>query len=170
VVILGIDPGVATVGFGIISETGGNPKPKRYGVISTPAGMRLALRLKQINSDVAELIKTFKPDAIAVEELFFNTNQKTAVSVAHGRAAVILAGEEYGIPMFEYTPLQVKKAVAGYGRATKSQVMEMVKRLLSLEQIPKPDDAADALAIAICHARYANSLLNIKGENICSTI
>ena len=169
-VILGIDPGVATVGFGIISETGGNPKPKRYGVISTPAGMRLALRLKQINSDVAELIKTFKPDAIAVEELFFNTNQKTAVSVAHGRAAVILAGEEYGIPMFEYTPLQVKKAVAGYGRATKSQVMEMVKRLLSLEQIPKPDDAADALAIAICHARYANSLLNIKGENICSTI
>jgi len=132
--------------------------------------MRLALRLKQINSDVSELIETFKPDAIAVEELFFNTNQKTAVAVAHGRAAIILAGEEHGIPMFEYTPLQVKKAVAGYGRATKTQVMEMVKRLLSMEQIPKPDDAADALAIAICHARFANSLLNNQGENICSTI
>ena len=169
-VILGIDPGVATVGFGIISETGGIPKPKRYGVISTPAGMRLALRLKQINNDVSELIQTFKPDAIAVEELFFNTNQKTAVSVAHGRAAIILAGEEYGIPMFEYTPLQVKKAVAGYGRATKKQVMEMVKRLLSMDQIPKPDDAADALAIAICHARYANSLMNLEGGSKCSTI
>ena len=169
-VILGIDPGIATVGFGIISETGGVIKPKRYGVISTPAGVRLALRLQQINNDVSELIETFKPDAIAVEELFFNTNQKTAVSVAHGRAAVILAGEKYGIPMFEYTPLQVKKAVTGYGRAPKKQVMEMVKRLLSMEQIPKPDDAADALAIAICHARFASSLLNIKGENICSTI
>jgi len=169
-IVLGIDPGVATVGFGIISETGGNPKYKSCGVITTPAGMRLALRLKQISEDVTELIKTFKPDAIAVEELFFNTNLKTAVAVAHGRAAVILAGEEFGIPMFEYTPLQVKKAVAGYGRASKTQVMEMVKRLLGLDKIPKPDDAADALAIAICHARFANSLMNIKGENICSTI
>jgi len=169
-VILGIDPGVATVGFGIISEKGGTPKLKRYGVISTPAGMRLALRLKQINSDVSELIKIFKPDAIAVEELFFNKNLKTAVAVAHGRAAVILAGEDHGIPMFEYTPLQVKKAVAGYGHATKKQIMEMVKRLLEMEQPPKPDDAADALAIAICHARFANSLLNIEGGNVCSTI
>jgi len=169
-IVLGIDPGVATVGFGIISEKGGVPIPKRYGVISTPAGMRLALRLKQINTDVSELIETFKPDAIAVEELFFNTNQKTAVSVAHGRAAILLAGEKHGIPMFEYTPLQIKKAVAGYGRATKKQVMEMVKRLLDLEKIPKPDDAADALAIAICHARFANSLLNIEGGNVCSTI
>ena len=168
--ILGIDPGVATVGFGIISEIRGNIKPKRYGVISTPAGMRLALRLKQINDDVSELIKIFKPDALAVEELFFNTNLKTAVSVAHGRAAIILAGEEHGIPMFEYTPLQVKKAVAGYGRATKKQVMDMVKRLLELEQIPKPDDAADALAIAICHARFATSLMNVEGGNVCSTI
>ena len=169
-VVLGIDPGVATVGFGIISETGGTPKYKSCGVITTPAGMRLALRLKQINDDVTELIKTFRPDAIAVEELFFNTNQKTALAVAQGRAAIILAGEEQGIPMFEYTPLQVKKAVTGYGRATKKQVMEMVKRLLKLEKIPKPDDAADALAIAICHARFANSLLNIKGGSECSTI
>jgi len=169
-IVLGIDPGVATVGFGIISEKDGIHKPKRYGVISTPAGMRLALRLKQINTDMSELIQTFKPDAIAVEELFFNTNQKTALSVAHGRAAVLLAGEAHAIPMFEYTPLQVKKAVAGYGRATKKQVMEMVKRLLELEQIPKPDDAADALAIAICHARFAASLMNIEGRNVCSTI
>jgi len=169
-VVLGIDPGVATVGFGIISETGGIPKPKRYGVITTPAGMRLALRLKQINNDVSELIKAFKPDAIAVEEMFFNTNQKTAVSVTHGRAAIILAGEEFGIPMFEYTPLQVKKAVAGYGRASKKQVMEMVRRLLTMDQVPKPDDAADALAIAICHARFANSLMNVNGGNVCSTI
>jgi len=168
--VLGIDPGVATVGFGIINETGGVLKPKRYGVISTKAGTRLALRLKQINEDVSELINIFKPDAIAVEELFFNTNLKTAVSVAHGRAAIILAGEKHGIPMFEYTPLQVKKAVVGYGRASKNQVMEMVKRLLAMDQIPKPDDAADALAIAICHARFANSLMNIKGELICSTI
>jgi len=169
-VVLGIDPGVATVGFGIISETGGVPKPKRYGIITTPAGMRLALRLKQINNDVSELIQMFKPDAIAVEELFFNTNQKTAVSVAHGRAAIILAGEEHGIPMFEYTPLQVKKAVTGYGRASKNQVMEMVKRLLAMDQVPKPDDVADALAIAICHARFANSLMNVNGGNVCSTI
>ena len=169
-VILGIDPGVATVGFGIISETGGVLKPQRHGVITTPAGMRLALRLTQIRNDVSELITKFKPDAMAVEELFFNTNLKTAISVAHGRAAVILAGEERGIPMFEYTPLQVKKAVAGYGHATKKQVMDMVKRLLSLEQTPRPDDAADALAVAICHARTANSLLNLERGESCSTI
>ncbi|MCL2227473.1 MAG: crossover junction endodeoxyribonuclease RuvC, partial [Oscillospiraceae bacterium] len=122
--ILGIDPGVATVGFGVIREVGGAQKPQRYGVITTPAGMRLALRLTQIKADVSELIATFKPDAIAVEELFFNTNLKTGIAVAHGRAAIILAGEEHGIPMYEYTPLQVKKAVAGYGQATKVQVMD----------------------------------------------
>jgi len=169
-IILGIDPGVATVGFGVISETGGVPEPVRYGVISTPAGQRLALRLVRIHDDVSELISTFKPDAIAVEELFFNTNLKTAISVAHGRAAVILAGEKFGIPMFEYTPLQVKKAVGGHGRAEKKQVMDMVKRLLLLDSVPQPDDAADALAVAICHARFANSLLSIKGGGACSTI
>jgi len=168
--ILGIDPGVATVGFGIIRENGGIQKPLRYGVITTPAGMRLALRLMQIKADVAQLITTFKPDAIAVEELFFNTNLKTGIAVAHGRAAIILAGEEHGIPMFEYTPLQVKKAVVGHGHATKKQVMDMVRRLLSMEIAPKPDDAADALAIAICHARTANSLLNITSESVKSTI
>lgn len=169
-IILGIDPGVATVGFGVISESGGAPKMRRYGAITTPPGIRLALRLTQIYGDVAELIATFKPDAIAVEELFFNTNQKTAVAVAHGRAAVILAGEKYGVPMYEYTPLQIKKAIAGYGRATKKQMMEMVRRLLSIDQAPTPDDAADALAVAICHARFSNSLMNIEGESVCSTI
>ena len=169
-IILGIDPGVATVGFGIISESGGVPKAVRHGVISTPAGQRLALRLAQIKTDVTELIAAFKPDAIAVEELFFNTNLKTAVSVAHGRAAVILAGEERGIPMFEYTPLQVKKAVVGYGRASKKQVIDMVQRLLAMEQPPQPDDTADALAVAICHARVSNSLMNLEGGGVCSTI
>jgi len=169
-IILGIDPGVATVGFGIISESGGVPSPRRHGVITTPAGMRLALRLTQIHNDVSELILSFRPDVIAVEELFFNTNLKTAIAVSHGRAAVILAGEKLGVPMYEYTPLQIKKAVAGYGRASKKQVMDMVMRLLSLNDIPRPDDAADALAIAICHARSANSLLNLEGRNTCSTI
>ena len=169
-IILGIDPGVATVGFGIISESGGLLKPRRYGVITTPAGMRLALRLTQIKNDISELITTFKPDTIAVEELFFNTNLKTAVAVAHGRAAVILAGEENSVPMFEYTPLQIKKALVGYGRATKKQVMDMVRRHLALDEAPKPDDAADALAVAICHARFSNSLLNLESGNVRSTI
>jgi len=169
-IILGIDPGVATVGFGIISETGGVPEARRYGVLTTPAGIRLALRLAQIHSDVSELITAFKPDSIAVEELFFNTNLKTAIAVAHGRAAVIMAGEKHGVPMYEYTPLQVKKAVVGYGRASKKQVMDMVRRLLSMDQPPKPDDAADALAVAICHARFSNSLMNLEGGTACSTI
>ena len=169
-IILGIDPGVATVGFGIIKVKAGTPKLIRYGVVTTSAKMRLSLRLKQIHDDVAELIKLFEPDAIAVEELFFNSNQKTGIAVAHGRAAVLLSGQEHGIPMYEYTPLQVKKAIAGYGRAPKKQMMDMVRRLLEMEQIPKPDDAADALAIALCHARVANSGMNFKGGDICSTI
>ena len=169
-VILGIDPGVATVGFGVICDAEGSQKPLRYGVIETASGIRLALRLTQIRDGVRELITTFKPDALAVEELFFNTNLKTAIAVAHGRAAVILAGEELGVPMYEYTPLQVKKAVVGYGHATKTQVIDMVRRLLSMAKAPKPDDAADALAIALCHAQCAKSLLSIEGGTACSTI
>jgi len=168
--ILGIDPGVATVGFGIISSSGGITKLQRYGIITTPAGIRLAIRLTQIHNDIRELISTFKPDAIAVEEIFFNTNLKTAIAVSHGRAAVILAGEQLGVPMYEYTPLQVKKAVVGYGHATKNQVMDMVRRLLAMDKAPKPDDAADALAVALCHAQCAKSLLNIEGGTACSTI
>jgi crossover junction endodeoxyribonuclease RuvC len=169
-IILGVDPGIATVGFGVIRAEGSHQTLIRCGVIRTASSNRLALRLKQIHDDLCELIDMYKPDAIAIEELFFNTNLKTGISVAHGRGVLILAGEEHGIPMFEFTPLQVKQTVAGYGRAGKKQVMEMVRRLLSMDEIPRPDDAADALAIAICHARVANSLLNINGGGICSTI
>ena len=166
---MGIDPGIAAVGFGIVRAQGSAVSRVTHGVISTEAGTRLALRLHRIFIDAGELIDAFKPDALAVEELFFNTNQKTALSVAHGRAAVILAGEERGVPMFEYTPLQVKHAVTGYGRAQKKQVMEMVRRLLDLREVPRPDDAADGLALAICHARVNHSLINTGGSE-CSTI
>ena len=141
------------------------------GAVTTEAGLPLSVRLSQIYKDVVSLIEMFKPDAIAIEELFFNTNLKTGISVAHGRGVIILAGENCGIPMYEYTPLQVKQAVAGYGRAEKKQVMEMVRRLLNMKEVARPDDASDALAIAICHARYTNSILNLDGGNsVCSTI
>ena len=169
-VILGIDPGIATVGFGVIRAEANRIKPVRYGVITTPPGLRLALRLQQIYRDTCQIIDTFKPDAIAVEELFFNTNITTGIAVAHGRGVAILAGEEKGVPMFEYTPLQVKQCITGYGRAEKKQVMEMVRRLLNLDSVAKPDDASDALAIAICHSRFAGSLMNLDGGNVCSTI
>ena len=169
-VILGIDPGIATVGFGVIRAEGSAQEVIRYGAVTTPAGLRLSARLRQIHGDVCELIDTFRPDAIAIEQLFFNTNITTGIAVAHGRGVVILAGEEKGVPMFEYTPLQVKLAIAGYGRAEKKQMMEMVCRLLELKSVPRPDDAADALAIAICHARFANSVMNLGGNGTCSTI
>jgi len=169
-IILGVDPGIATVGFGLIQASGSRQSLLRCGVIRTPAGIRLALRLKQIHDDVSELLDLYRPDAIAVEELFFNTNLKTGISVAHGRGVLILAGEQRNVPMFEYTPLQVKQTVAGYGRAGKKQVMEMVRRLLSMDEVPRPDDAADALAVAICHARVSQSLMNINGGTVCSTI
>ena len=168
--ILGIDPGIATVGFGIVESSGSSLRMIRYGAITTPPELRLAARLKQIYDDVQELIRTFHPDAVSVEELFFNTNITTGISVAHGRGVILLAAETMSVPLFEYTPLQVKQAVAGYGHADKHQVMEMVRRLLNMKQTPKPDDAADALALAICHSRFAGSLLNIGGGNTCSTI
>jgi crossover junction endodeoxyribonuclease RuvC len=167
---MGIDPGIATVGFGVIDMVGGGQKLVSCGVIKTPPEQRLARRLRQIFADLQELIGKFSPDCMVVEELFFNTNLKTAVSVAHGRGVAILAGEMRGVPMYEYTPLQVKQAVTGYGRADKKQVMEMVRRLLGMAQTPSPDDAADALAVAICHARFSGSLINIKGDDECSTI
>ncbi|MBR7081843.1 MAG: crossover junction endodeoxyribonuclease RuvC [Oscillospiraceae bacterium] len=170
-VILGIDPGIATVGFGVIETDGCRQRFIRCGAITTPAHVSLSARLFQIYNDLTELIKMFKPDAVAVEELFFNTNITTGISVAHGRGVILLAGEMSGVPMFEYTPLQVKQAITGYGRADKRQMMEMVRRLLNLKEAAKPDDASDALAIAICHARFAGSLLNINGGNEeCSTI
>jgi crossover junction endodeoxyribonuclease RuvC len=170
VVICGIDPGIATIGFGVINAEGSRQTLLRYGAITTPAGMRLASRLEQIYNDMLALLDMFHPDAVAIEELFFNTNLTTGISVAHGRGVILLACEQKKIPMYEYTPLQVKQAIAGYGRAEKKQVMEMVRRLLGMQAIPRPDDAADALAISICHARFANSLLNVGGGDICSTI
>ena len=170
-IILGIDPGIATVGFGVIESKGAECRLIRCGVITTSAGLRLSVRLSHIYHDMTALIDTFRPDAIAIEELFFNTNLKTGISVAHGRGVLILAGEESGVPMFEYTPLQIKQAITGYGRAGKKQMMEMVKRLLGLNDFAKPDDASDALAIAMCHARNANSLLSQNGgKGACSTI
>jgi crossover junction endodeoxyribonuclease RuvC len=168
--ILGIDPGIATVGFGVIDVSGAKTAHIAHGVIETPAGERLSLRLYNINKDVSELIRIYRPDEIAVEELFFNTNLTTGISVAHGRSAAILAGEAAGIPMYEYTPLEVKKAIAGYGRAEKPQVMEMTRRLLALAAVPRPDDAADALAIALCHARHAGSGLAGLGAQVRKTI
>ena len=159
-VILGIDPGVATIGFGLIRAERGKNTLLQYGVITTPPGIPLSERLLQISNDMEQLIETFRPDEMAVEELFFSKNITTGIAVAHGRGVILLAAEKLGIPVFEYTPMQVKQSVVGYGKAEKKQVMLMTQRLLNMREIPKPDDAADALAIAICHSRAATSLLN----------
>lgn len=161
-VILGIDPGVATIGFGVIEASRQGNTLIQYGTITTPPGIPLSNRLLQIFDDMEELIHTFHPDEMAVEELFFNTNITTGISVAHGRGVILLAAEKLGVPIYEYTPMQVKRAVVGFGKAEKKQVMLMTQRLLHMTQIPRPDDAADALAIAICHSRSATSLLNTE--------
>ena len=158
--ILGIDPGVATIGFGVVDAERGNQQLVRYGVITTPAGIPLSSRLYQISQDMSELIAQFTPDEAAVEELFFTKNITTGIAVAHGRGVLLLELERAGVPVYEYTPMQVKQAVVGYGKAEKRQVMAMTARLLKMKEIPRPDDAADALALAICHARAATSLLN----------
>ena len=150
--ILGIDPGFAIVGFGVIDYIGNKFKVIDYGAVTTEAHTPIFDRYKIIYDDVVEIIARTKPDCLAIEELFFNTNTTTAMKVAEARGIIILAAINAGIPVFEYTPLQVKQAVTGYGRADKNQVQQMVKVLLNLEKIPKPDDTADALAIAICHA------------------
>ncbi len=160
--ILGIDPGVATIGFGLIEATRSRQVLLEYGVITTPAGLPLSRRLLQISEDITELLAQFKPDEAAVEELFFSKNITTGIAVAHGRGVLLLEAERSGVPVYEYTPMQVKQAVAGYGGADKKQVMLMTQRLLKMKQIPRPDDAADALAIAICHGRSATSLLNTE--------
>lgn len=161
-VILGIDPGIATVGFGIVESHRSQCRAIQYGVLSTPAGLPLSRRLTMIYEDMQELIHTFHPDEMAVEELFFTKNITTGIAVAHGRGVILLAAEKLGVPIFEYTPMQVKQAVVGYGGAEKKQVMLMTQRLLGMKEIPRPDDAADALAIAICHSRAATSLLNTE--------
>lgn len=157
--ILGIDPGYATIGFGLVEADRGQVHMVTYGAITTPAGIPLSRRLYQISVDMEELISQVKPDVVVVEELFFNTNITTGIAVAHGRGVILCAAEKCGIPLYEYTPSQVKVAVTGYGKAEKQQVMDMTKRLLKLKSIPRPDDAADALALALCHARSFTSRL-----------
>ena len=158
-VILGIDPGLATVGFGVLDYTRGSFKAIDYGAVLTPAGMPLEERLLEIYRGITELCETYKPDAVSIEELFFNDNRKTAVTVCEARGVILLAVHKCNVPIFEYTPLQVKQAVTGYGRAEKKQIMYMVKTLLKLESEPKPDDTADALAAAICHIYSSSSML-----------
>ena len=161
--ILGIDPGIAIVGFGLIEAERGQTRLLNYGAITTPAGLPLARRLVQIEQDMDELIAQLKPDAIAVEELFFSNNITTGIAVAHGRGIILCTAEKSGVPLYEYTPMQVKQAVVGYGGADKHQVMEMTRRILKMEKVARPDDAADAIAIALCHARSSTSLLAQKG-------
>ena len=168
--ILGIDPGIAIVGFGLIESDRGAMRMLQYGAVTTEAGLPLATRLVQIEDDMRALIQQLRPDEIAIEELFFSKNITTGIAVAHGRGVVLCTAERLGVPIFEYTPMQVKQAVVGYGLAEKRQVMDMTKRLLKLKAVPKPDDAADALAIAICHARSATSLLRRKDPHVKETV
>ena len=154
--ILGIDPGFAIVGYGAVECVEGRFSPISYGAITTPAHTLIENRLKEIYDCMTELIKTHRPDCIAIEELFFNTNRRTAVDVCQARGVILLSAVNAGINVDEYTPLQIKQAVVGYGRAEKQQVQYMVKLLLGLDKTPRPDDAADALAAAICHGSCAS--------------
>ncbi|MCH5210153.1 MAG: crossover junction endodeoxyribonuclease RuvC [Oscillospiraceae bacterium] len=163
-VIIGIDPGYAIVGVGVVEYIGNKFRTLEYGAITTPAGMPTTERLKKIYAEITMYADKYKPDAMAIEELFFNSNQKTAINVAQARGVLLTAIANKDIPIFEYTPLQVKQSVTGYGRADKKQIQTMVKMLLGLNAIPKPDDAADALAIAICHA-HSNKMNNMFGIN-----
>ena len=168
--IMGIDPGIATIGFSVLDQVGNRYSLVKCGVITTPAHFSLSSRLDRIYDDLSELFEMFKPDCVSIEELFFNTNITTGIAVAHGRGVILLACQKHGVKIYEYTPLQVKQSVVGYGRAEKKQVMEMVRRILNLAAVPRPDDAADAVAIALCHARSATSLLQKEGYNECYTI
>ena len=159
-IIIGIDPGYAITGFGVLEYEGNHFKLIESGSIQTKAGIPLPTRIAKIYDDMNALIEKYKPDAIAIEELFFNRNTTTAIGVAQGRGAVLIAAAKTSTPIYEYTPLQVKQAVVGYGRAEKKQVISMVTMLLGLPKPPKPDDTADALAIAICHGHCGSSKLS----------
>ena len=159
--IIGIDPGYAIVGFGIIEYSRSKFTTIDYGAITTPAGMDFNARLLEIYNDLCYVLDKYKPEFLAIERLYFTTNQKTAIDVAQARGIVLLAAKQRDIQIFEYTPLQVKQSVTGYGKAVKKQVQEMTKNILSLPEIPKPDDTADALAIAVCHAHAYGSQLRI---------
>lgn len=150
--ILGIDPGIAIVGIGVLQKQGSRLLPLQYGKITTESGISVPERLLKISQDLDIILDALKPDEVAIEKLFFNKNTKTAMTVAEARGAILLTISRRGLPIAEYTPLQVKQSVCGYGGADKNQVQQMVKSMLNLAEVPKPDDTADALAIAICHA------------------
>ncbi len=157
--ILGIDPGYGITGFGLVEAERNRFSLLRCGAITTPAGMDFSARLEIIYEDMRKLLELAKPDAVAIEELFFGQNVTTGIGVAQSRGVILLAVRQAGVQVYQYKPMQVKQAVVGYGNATKHQVMDMTKRILNLSQVPKPDDAADAVAIALCHARSSTSLL-----------
>ncbi|MFU0832738.1 MAG: Crossover junction endodeoxyribonuclease RuvC [Oscillospiraceae bacterium] len=156
-VILGIDPGYAIVGYGLIRAQGGRFVPLEHGAIETHAGEDFCIRLQTIYNGVRAVTAKWHPDAVSIEKLYFQNNQKTAIGVAEARGVILLAAHQSGAKVYEYTPLQVKLAVTGYGQAKKPQVMEMTRRLLCLKEVPKPDDTADALAMAVCHGQAAGS-------------
>lgn len=149
--ILGVDPGIAILGYGLVKYEANRFTVIDYGAITTDAGINMSARLTIIYDRLIDIIERYNPDAFAIEELFFNKNIKTALTVGHARGVAVLAGSKSGVQVYEYTPLQVKQAVVGYGRADKNQMQQMVKVILNLGEIPKPDDVADALAVAICH-------------------
>ncbi len=163
--ILGIDPGYGITGFGLIEAERNQFRLLRCGAITTPAGMDFSARLEIIYNDMTELLKVAQPDQVAIEELFFGQNVTTGIGVAQSRGVILLAIRQAGLEVSQYKPMQVKQAVVGYGNATKHQVMDMTKRILGLSQMPKPDDAADAIAIALCHARSSTSLLATLNRN-----
>lgn len=158
-VILGIDPGYAIVGYGVIQAQMGRYRPLEYGAITTQAGQVFEDRLLCIFENLSAVLAHSRPDAVSIEKLYFQNNQKTAIGVAEARGVILLAARRANVPIYEYTPLQVKMAVTGYGQAKKPQVMEMTRKLLCLKEVPKPDDTADALAIAICHGQASGSSL-----------
>lgn len=157
--IIGIDPGYAIIGWGVLEYNGSKFQTLDYGAITTPAGQKFQERIYQIHKDLDFLLTKYQPELMSMERLYFTTNQKTAIDVAQARGVLLLTASMHNLPCFELTPLQVKQSVVGYGKATKSQVMEMTKRLLNLKQVPKPDDTADALAIAIAGAHSSHSIL-----------
>ncbi len=162
--VLGIDPGTAITGYGIVRYDGGELQPVTYGTITTPANSPLPQRLQQLYQGLQDLIRTHHPNQAAVEELFFARNARTALSVGHARGVVLLALAEAELSVHSYTPLQVKQAITGYGRATKEQIQQMVRLLLALESTPQPDDVADALAVAICHAHSFSAAAHLSDE------
>ena len=163
--ILGIDPGYAIIGWGVVQYVRGRFVPVAYGAITTPAGMEFTKRLEMIHNDMEEVCTRFTPDVLSIEKLYFTNNKTTGIEVAEARGIILLSAATHNIPVFEYTPMQVKSAVTGYGLAKKPQVMEMTRRRLGLEAVPKPDDTADALALAITHGQCGGTMLQQHLQN-----